>query len=67
MRGGNSIIREVLLGATPCPSTPPLLPFAHFALSHSWRALSSPDENGYFDGQKGYGYGSLEKFIGKFL
>lgn len=21
------------------------------------------DENGYFDGQKGYGYGSLEKFI----
>ncbi|KAK6905435.1 dehydrogenase [Kwoniella mangroviensis CBS 10435] len=23
----------------------------------------SPDENGYFDGQKGYGYVSLEKFI----
>ncbi|KAI9636435.1 dehydrogenase [Dioszegia hungarica] len=23
----------------------------------------SPDENGYFDGQKGYGYISLEKFI----
>jgi len=23
----------------------------------------SPDENGYFDGQRGYGYGSLEKFI----
>lgn len=21
------------------------------------------DENGFFDGQKGYGYGSLEKFI----
>lgn len=25
----------------------------------------SPDENGYFDGQKGYGYVSLEKFIGE--
>lgn len=24
----------------------------------------SPDENGYFDGQRGYGYLSLEKFIG---
>ena len=23
----------------------------------------SPDENGYFDGQRGYGYISLEKFI----
>ena len=23
----------------------------------------SPDENGYFDGQRGYGYVSLEKFI----
>jgi D-galacturonate reductase len=27
----------------------------------------SPDENGYFDGQKGYGYISLEKFIGASL
>ena len=23
----------------------------------------SPDEDGYFDGQKGYGYVSLEKFV----
>jgi hypothetical protein len=25
---------------------------------------SSPDEDGFFDGARGYGYLSLEKFIG---
>lgn len=27
---------------------------------------SSPDEHGFFDGSRGYGYLSLEKFIGEF-
>ena len=32
-------------------------------IQDSYKSLSLLDENGFFDGQTGYGYISLEKFI----